>query len=157
MDTVDSETRSRMMSGIRGKDTQPELLVRKGLHRLGFRFALHKRKMPGRPDLVLPKYCAAVFVHGCYWHRHSGCAYSTTPSTRPEFWAEKFGKNIERDKKNLAKLQEEGWRVFVVWECGLRHDPAAILTRLGELLKTASCSGTNLPETPPRKVVQMGS
>ncbi|MHA7859314.1 MAG: very short patch repair endonuclease [Henriciella sp.] len=119
MDIVDKKTRSRMMAGIGGKDTKPELALRRALHSRGYRYRLHARKLPGRPDIVLMKYNAVVFVHGCFWHRHRDCRFATTPSTRPEFWAEKFNKNVERDTRNLAALRASGWRTSVVWECSL--------------------------------------
>ncbi|MDI1251824.1 DNA mismatch endonuclease Vsr [Thermomonas sp.] len=117
-DVVDRATRSRMMSGIRGRDTKPELAVRKYLHAAGLRFRL-KSRLPGKPDLVLPKYEAAVFVHGCYWHRHANCRFASTPSSNKDFWLEKFAANIERDKKVKVLLRNLGWRHFVVWECQL--------------------------------------
>lgn len=119
-DIVDQQTRSRMMSGIRGKDTKPELALRRALHARGFRFRLHCKKVHGRPDLVLPRYRAVVFVHGCFWHRHKGCRYTTTPSTRQDFWRAKFEANVTRDETVLRKLLEDGWRVTTVWECALR-------------------------------------
>ncbi|WP_441351183.1 very short patch repair endonuclease [Thioclava sp. NG1] len=109
-----------MMSGIRGKDTKPELVLRRALHARGFRFRLHSKRVHGRPDLVLPRYRAVVFVHGCFWHRHEGCRYTTTPSTRQDFWQTKFKANVARDEAVLGKLLEDGWRVAVVWECALR-------------------------------------
>ena len=119
-DIVDQQTRSRMMSGIRGKNTKPELALRRALHARGFRFRLHSGKVHGRPDLVLPKYSAVVFVHGCFWHRHEGCRYATVPATRPEFWRAKFDANTARDSAVRTRLFEEGWRVATVWECALR-------------------------------------
>lgn len=119
-DIVDQRTRSRMMSGIRGKDTKPELALRRALHAHGFRFRLHSRKVLGRPDLVMPKYRAVVFVHGCFWHRHEWCRYTTNPSTRPDFWRAKFEANIARDSEIQTKLVHDGWRVGIVWECALR-------------------------------------
>lgn len=119
-DIVDQQTRSRMMSGIRGKNTKPELALRRALHARGFRFRLHSGKVHGRPDLVLPKHRAVVFVHGCFWHRHEGCRYTTTPSTRQEFWQAKFTANVARDAAVLGKLLEDGWRVATIWECALR-------------------------------------
>ncbi|WP_085885858.1 very short patch repair endonuclease [Oceanibacterium hippocampi] len=119
-DIVDQKTRSRMMSGIRGKNTKPELALRRALHARGFRFRLHSKKVHGRPDLVLPKLRAAVFVHGCFWHRHVGCRYTTTPSTRRDFWQEKFEANVARDEAVLGRLLEDGWRAATVWECALR-------------------------------------
>lgn len=122
-DIVDAPTRSRMMAGIRSADTKPEIIVRQYLHARGFRFRLHRRDLPGRPDVVLPKYGAVVFVHGCFWHRHAGCRYASTPATRPEFWQGKFAGNVTRDRRNIDRLLERGWRVCVIWECGLRHYP----------------------------------
>ena len=119
-DIVDEQTRSRMMSGIRGKNTKPELALRRALHARGFRFRLHSSVVLGRPDLVLPKYHAVVFVHGCFWHRHEGCRYTTSPSTRPEFWQAKFAANIARDSTVRRDLLEAGWRVATIWECALR-------------------------------------
>lgn len=118
-DIVDAATRSRMMSGIRGKDTKPEFLVRRGLHARGFRFRLHGSKLPGRPDLVLPKYSAAVLVHGCFWHAH-GCSLTKIPQTRPDFWRQKLEGNQARDARQLAELNDMGWRTLVIWECALR-------------------------------------
>ncbi|KAA8388665.1 DNA mismatch endonuclease Vsr [Acetobacter sp. DmW_136] len=120
MDIVDKQTRSRMMAAIRGKDTRPELVLRRAMHARGFRFRLHSRNVSGRPDLVFPKYRAVVFVHGCFWHRHEGCRYATKPLTRPEFWQAKFESNIARDKAVRLILLKEGWRVATVWECNLR-------------------------------------
>ncbi|MCT2539978.1 very short patch repair endonuclease [Sedimentimonas flavescens] len=119
-DIVDQQTRSRMMAGIRGKDTKPELALRRALHVRGFRFRLHSNKVYGRPDLVLPKHHAAVFVNGCFWHRHQGCRYTTTPSTRQDFWQAKFKANVARDEAVSGKLLEDGWRIATVWECALR-------------------------------------
>jgi DNA mismatch endonuclease (patch repair protein) len=119
-DIVDKQTRSRMMAGIRGKDTKPELVIRRALHARGFRYRLHSSKVQGRPDMVLVKYRAVVFVHGCFWHRHAGCRYTTTPSTRPQFWQTKFTANVTRDSAVRTALIESGWRVATVWECALR-------------------------------------
>ena len=119
-DIVDQQTRSRMMAGIRGKNTRPELALRKALHARGFRFRLHSKNVPGRPDLVLARHRAVIFVHGCFWHRHQGCRYATTPSTRPEFWQAKFEANVLRDRDVQTTLMEAGWRVATVWECALR-------------------------------------
>lgn len=122
------------MSGIRGKDTRPEMLVRRELHRLGFRFRLHRKDLPGKPDLALRRYSAVVFVHGCYWHRHQGCRYATTPATRPEFWKEKFQANVRRDRRDQTALRDAGWRVFVIWECALRREKAGAVARLARAL-----------------------
>ena len=127
-----SSVRSRNMAAIRGKDTAPELAVRRILHAMGLRFRLHRKDLPGRPDIVLPKHRTVVFVNGCFWHRHEGCRYTTTPSTRQEFWQSKFAANVERDGRNRTDLQQLGWRVIVVWECELRQpfDLKERLTRL---------------------------
>jgi len=117
-DVVDPATRSRMMSGIRGKNTRPELLIRKALHARGFRYRLHC-DLPGKPDICLPKHRAVIFVHGCFWHGH-GCHLFKWPSTRPEFWRAKIGRNREVDWVAERRLAEGGWRVAVVWECALK-------------------------------------
>src|SRR5689334_22975926 len=106
-----------MMGSIRGRDTQAELLVRRYLHRAGLRFRINDRRLPGTPDLVITRYRAAVFVHGCFWHRHPGCRYTTTPSTRLEFWESKFATNVQRDQKAYAALEDLDWRPIVIWEC----------------------------------------
>ena len=118
-DIVDPKTRSRMMSRIKGRDTKPEMLVRSALHQRGFRFRLHCRDLPGRPDLVLPKYSTALFVNGCFWHYHQ-CRLSQLPKSNRSFWEAKLTANRQRDERNLAALKECGWYVAVVWECGLR-------------------------------------
>lgn len=118
-DIVDAATRSRMMAGIRGKDTKPELIVRRGLHAAGFRFRLHDRRLPGKPDMVLPRWRAAVFVHGCFWHGH-GCPLFRWPGTRQDFWREKIGRNQERDAEVEAALDRAGWRVLKIWECSMK-------------------------------------
>lgn len=124
-DIVDPATRSRMMSGIRGRNTKPELVVRRYLHRLGFRFRLHDRRLPGRPDIVLPRYRTVVEVRGCFWHCHGGCRYAARPKSNADFWAAKLRGNVERDARNTAALEEAGWRVLVIWECEVR-DTAAL-------------------------------
>jgi len=116
--------RSRMMAGIRSRNTKPEILVRCGLHRRGLRFRLHVRGLPGTPDLVLPRWRVVIFVHGCFWHGHD-CPYFRWPKTRPEFWRGKINSNRERDRKAAAQLHTAGWRVLVIWECAFRGKPAA--------------------------------
>lgn len=143
MDVVDAATRSRMMKGIRSKDTQPEITVRKYLHSQGFRYRLHSRKLPGSPDLVLPKYRLAIFVHGCFWHRHQGCKYATTPANNAERWKLKFAANTERDARKEAMLRAAGWRVLVVWECELRQAPE---DRLEQLVSDITGSSAISPE-----------
>jgi len=113
-----------MMATIRGANTKPEIALRKALHPLGLRFSLHDRKLPGRPDIVLPRWNAVIFVHGCFWHRHEGCRYATVPATRPEFWQKKFAEDVARDQRNLENLASAGWRIRVVWECHLKSQGA---------------------------------
>ena len=124
IDTVDRAVRSQMMASIRGKDTKPELILRRALHARGFRYRLHDRMLPGRPDLVFRRFRAVCFVHGCFWHRHEACPYATVPATRQEFWQAKFRANVERDRRARKELLEAGWRVAIVWECALRKDGA---------------------------------
>ncbi len=128
VDVVDPATRSRMMSGIRGADTQPEIVLRKALHRNGFRYRLHAAKLPGRPDIVLASRRAAIFVHGCFWHRHKGCHWCTTPASNVEFWRTKFERNVERDKEAIEALRALAWRTGVIWECSLRKPYAECTT-----------------------------
>lgn len=119
MDNHSPEQRSYNMSKVKGKDTLPELTVRKWLWANGYRYRLHKKSLPGKPDIVLLKYKAVIFVHGCYWHRH-GCKYSSTPATREEFWNTKFEKNVRRDIDNIDRLNDMGWRVLVLWGCEIK-------------------------------------
>lgn len=118
-DRVTPDVRSRMMAGIRGKDTKPELAVRSALHARGFRFRLHRKDLPGKPDLVFPKHRAVVFVNGCFWHGHE-CHLFRWPKTRPEFWQRKIRSNMERDHARYLELGAAGWRVAIVWECALK-------------------------------------
>jgi DNA mismatch endonuclease (patch repair protein) len=119
MDRLTKDERSRLMSRIRSKDTGPELKVRSLLHRLGFRFRLHRRDLPGRPDITLPKYRIVIFVHGCFWHRHPGCRRATSPKTKTAFWNAKFQQNVERDLVVRERLEKLGWSVSIVWQCEL--------------------------------------
>jgi DNA mismatch endonuclease (patch repair protein) len=121
MDVVSQAQRSAMMSGIRGRDTGPELVVRRALHRLGFRYRLHRRDLPGTPDLVFPRRHAVLFVHGCFWHRHAGCRLAYEPKSNVEFWRRKFARNVARDAMTTSQLREEGWAVLTVWECEVRE------------------------------------
>ena len=120
MDTLTLSLRSHCMSRIRGKNTKPEFLVRKGLHARGFRFRLHNKKLPGSPDIVLPKYAVAIMVNGCFWHEHKGCRYATKSKTNIEFWETKIARNRHRDEVTTAHLEALGWTVITVWECELR-------------------------------------
>jgi DNA mismatch endonuclease (patch repair protein) len=127
-DNLTNAERSRLMARVRTKDTGPEMVVRRFLHVRGFRYRLHDRNLPGRPDLVFPGRKIAVFVHGCFWHRHPGCSLSYTPKTRVDFWKAKFAQNIERDRRVTEELQLMGFRVLVVWECMTRRADLSWLT-----------------------------
>ncbi|WP_175964353.1 very short patch repair endonuclease [Burkholderia pyrrocinia] len=126
VDIVDTVTRSRMMSGIRRQDTQPEIVVRRSLHAMGLRFRLHRRDLPGVPDVVLPGRRIAIFVHGCFWHMHPNCRLSKLPETRRDFWQAKLEANVRRDRRTVETLLSMGWRVLTVWECAVRTDAKAI-------------------------------
>lgn len=119
MDVLTTEQRRLNMSRIRGKDTKPEMLLRRGLHAVGLRFRLHAARLPGKPDMVFPKYRAVILVHGCFWHGHD-CPLFRMPATRPEFWAKKISGNRERDVRTAKALQRAGWRLLTVWECSLK-------------------------------------
>lgn len=135
-DIVDKKTRSRMMSGIRGTNTKPELRLRKALHAAGFRFRINVRSLPGTPDIVLPKWNTAIQVHGCYWHRHPGCSKATTPSSNVAFWKEKFETNIKRDSRALADLHDLGWRTAIVWECAIApHVGEELIEAISEFVR----------------------
>lgn len=134
-DDVDP-VRSRIMQQVKGKNTKPELLVRKALHALGYRFRIHRKDLAGRPDIVLPRYRTAIFVHGCFWHRHPGCRKASTPKTRVEFWQDKFTANVARDERNVAALEADGWSVLTVWECETKA-----MDSLSERLEAALAEG----------------
>ncbi len=134
-DIVDTETRSRMMAGIRGKDTKPEIMVRKALHHLGYRYRLHDRKLPGKPDLVLPRYRAVILIHGCFWHAHE-CHLFKWPSTRNAFWREKIGRNRCRDANVANQLSSLGWRQLTIWECALKGKKRKSLKEVVALAET---------------------
>lgn len=133
MDIWPPEKRSAVMARIRGKDTKPELVVRSLLHRAGLRFSLRRKDLPGKPDIVLPKYNTVIFVHGCFWHRHKGCKVATMPKSRQDFWQAKFEANVARDKRNQRDLKKAGWNVIVLWECQVERDP---FTAVEKILKT---------------------
>lgn len=130
MDIWDKKKRSEVMSKIRSKDTKPELALRKALFARGFRYRVNDAKLPGKPDIVLPKYKTAIFLHGCFWHKHEGCKYAYTPKTNTKFWVDKITSNAERDKENAEKLTILGWNVLAVWECEIRHTYKHDLTLL---------------------------
>lgn len=119
-DFLTPEQRSRRMAAIRSANTAPELALRRELHLLGLRFTLNNKKLPGKPDLVFPRHRAVVFVHGCFWHRHAGCSIATTPKSNTPYWQEKFDRNVARDARVIAELEQLGWRVMIAWECGLQ-------------------------------------
>jgi len=119
-DVFTKEKRSEIMSRIKGGNTKPELIVRSLLHRLGYRFRLHKKDLPGKPDIVLPRHKKVIFVHGCFWHGHKGCKRSSIPSSNTEFWATKIKKNIKRDKVKARALRRQGWKVLILWQCRIK-------------------------------------
>lgn len=134
-DILTREKRSWNMSRIKGKDTKPELLLRKLLHRRGFRFRLHDKKLAGKPDIVLPRYRTVIFVNGCFWHRHPGCRYAYTPKSRQEFWSSKFEATVKRDKEKEERLKTEGWEVIVVWECELKKNADKMADKISLMIK----------------------
>lgn len=133
MDSISKERRSWNMSRIGGRNTGPEKRVRSLLHRMGYRFSLRRKDLPGRPDIVLPRFAAVIFVHGCFWHRHRHCSNSVLPKTRPEFWNAKLTGNAKRDKRNISALKSLGWTPIVVWECELKNE-AEVSRRLQKQL-----------------------
>lgn len=134
-DKLTPQRRSWNMSRIRSAGTKPEMVLRSVLHRMGFRFRLHRRGLPGRPDIVLPKYHTVIFVHGCFWHQHPGCIEAVRPKTNEKYWAAKLEGNVKRDKKNRRALRREGWRVFRFWECQIEKDPIRIAMRIAKELR----------------------
>lgn len=132
-DVFSREKRSWVMSRIRGRDTKPERIVRSFLHKGGFRFRLHDAKLPGKPDIVLSKYKTAIFVHGCFWHRHKGCFNGGAPKTRSDFWRAKLDGNVQRDRRNVAALKRMGWSVLLLWECEIESGVKATTRFLKEL------------------------
>ena len=133
-DIFDPEKRSEIMSRIRGRDTRPELIVRRIAHALGFRFRLHRKDLPGRPDIVFPRHQAVIVVHGCFWHRHPGCKRASSPKTRVRYWQNKFEGNVVRDKRNETALRDLGWKVMVIWECETK-DHEAVAARIESFLR----------------------
>ena len=121
MDVFSPEKRSQVMSRIRSKDTKPEKIIRSILHKLGFRFLINRKDLPGKPDIVLPKYRIVIFVHGCFWHQHEGCPRSKKPTSNAQYWNPKLKNNVLRDEKNILELEESGWRVFILWECQIKN------------------------------------
>ena len=141
MDVHSAETRSYNMSKIRGKDTKPEVLVRKYLFSKGFRYRKNVKKLPGTPDIVLPKYRTCIFVNGCFWHKHDGCKYFTWPKNNADFWKKKIDDNMQRDQKNYQLLSESGWKTIIIWECQLK--PGVFNRTMDELLNEICASGNS--------------
>lgn len=133
-DCFTKKKRSEVMSRIKGKDTKPELLVRSALHRMGYRFRLHVKDLPGKPDIVLPKYKTVIFVHGCFWHQHKGCPAGHLPKTNKKFWKEKFARNVARDSKHRRQLRYRGWHVLTIWECQIQNE-TNVNTKLHKLAR----------------------
>lgn len=132
------------MSRIRGRDTRPEKLLRSLLHRAGLRFRKHVASLPGKPDIVLSRHKAVVLVHGCYWHRHPGCRFATTPATNTKFWAEKFAGTVERDRKAEQALAKLGWRVFTAWECDVRQNCPSVAASLASAIRNQGATSAGL-------------
>ncbi len=145
-DRITESKRSWNMSRIRSKNTKPEYIVRSILHRAGFRYRLHDPKIPGKPDIVLPKYKAAIFVHGCFWHRHENCKNATIPSTNREFWENKFSQNVKRDNQVSSALENIGWKRIVIWECIIVQTPERILDIVNHELNINKYVAIKLPE-----------
>lgn len=148
-DHLTPDQRSKLMSRVRGRDTKPELLVRKLLHRLGYRFRIHQRSLPGTPDIVLKKHMVAIFVHGCFWHGHEGCQRSRLPQTRTAFWERKIRRNIERDSDASARLSDKGFRVLVLWECELKNGDALAERLVEQLPRTGMTNGAQIADERP--------
>ena len=136
MDSLTPEKRSWNMGRIRSKNTKPEIIVRSILHHLGYRFRIHRRDLPGTPDIVLPKYNSIIFVHGCFWHRHPGCSCAYMPKSRMEFWEQKFTDTIKRDERTMDALTKLGWKVLIIWECELK-EPEAVVKKLESFLNNS--------------------
>lgn len=139
-DIVDKETRSRMMAGIKGKNTKPELVIRKAIFNRGFRYRIHEKKLPGKPDIVLKKYKAVIFIHGCFWHKHN-CHLFKWPKSNPDFWKKKISSNKDNDLQNINKLIELGWRIAIIWECSLKGkgklDFEELITKLCDWIESS--------------------
>ena len=139
-DILTAEQRHRNMSRIRSRDTIPEKKLRSLLFRKGYRFRLYDKRLPGTPDIVLKKYLTVIFVHGCFWHRHTGCRFSTTPASNAAFWEKKFAGNTERDRKKETQLVSQGWHVIIVWECQIRFHPNETLRIITSFLQGITCN-----------------
>jgi DNA mismatch endonuclease, patch repair protein len=144
VDTVDAATRSRIMRAVPRSDTAPELLLRKALHRLGLRYRLHVRSLPGSPDIVFVGPRVAVFVHGCYWHRHEGCRLATTPKSNAGFWQGKFRDNVARDRHAVKQLEADGWAVVIAWQCEVQTASALVAERVSSIVSKRRAGGNAL-------------
>jgi DNA mismatch endonuclease (patch repair protein) len=138
-DVFSKSKRSQIMARVHSKDTSPELIVRSTLHRLGYRFSLSSKNLPGKPDIVLSRFHKLIFVHGCFWHQHNGCKASERPSSNSDYWNKKLDRNVVRDKKNIASLRKSGWDVLIIWECQIRRK-IALLSRIEKFIKTPNKS-----------------
>jgi DNA mismatch endonuclease (patch repair protein) len=136
-DIYSKQKRSELMSRVKSRNTKPEILVRSALHNLGYRFRLHRKDLPGSPDVVLPKHRTVIFIHGCFWHQHPGCKKSTLPKQNASFWSTKLARNVEHDKEVRRKLEETGWRVLILWECEVKKLKADLSLMLASLLSLA--------------------
>jgi DNA mismatch endonuclease (patch repair protein) len=136
VDTVDTATRKRIMAAVPQKNSKPEVVLRKQLFRQGLRYRLNVKKLPGSPDVVLPKHRVAIFIHGCFWHRHQGCKLASIPTTRQDFWKNKFRENVSRDKRALEQLKTLGWRTAVVWQCEVEKSQLQVVRKLLRLIKS---------------------
>ncbi|WP_307343902.1 very short patch repair endonuclease [Caldalkalibacillus uzonensis] len=130
------EKRSEIMSNIKNQNTKPELLIRSLLHKMGYRFRLHRKDLPGRPDLVLPKYKTVIFIHGCFWHQHPNCKKATIPKRNREFWLKKLTRNMERDQQVIEELESMGWNIIIIWECQVKKNIKEVMDKItGQLIK----------------------
>jgi len=154
-DTVSRKKRSWIMSRVKSKDTKPELAVRALVFSLGLRYRLHKKDLPGKPDLAIPKLKTAIFVHGCFWHRHKGCRDNSNPSSNSEYWQAKFERNVARDKRNKADVRKLGWRAITVWECELKKLPK-LERRLRRLLLETTAEKSGAKAAKPRQSLKLG-
>ncbi len=145
MDIWDKKKRSEVMSHIRSKDTKPERILRSALHKRGYRFRIHRKDLPGKPDIVLPKYQTVIFVHGCFWHYHADCREGRIPHTNTKFWKEKLSKTVNRDKEHQKVLQEIGWKVMVFWECEVENKLQEVLKVVDKNLKKTEITSQTLP------------
>ena len=137
-DIYPPEKRSKVMSKVKSKDTKPELFVRSWLHKRGYRFRLHRKDLPGTPDLVLPKYNTVIFVHGCFWHQHPGCKKTTIPKKNHTFWKQKLERNIERDREVILELKKRGWDVIIIWECDIKSNFELVMAKVEAQLSRTS-------------------